>query len=80
MTLHSAVVIGLGRIGLPFALHLASRGALVKGVEHDASRRAAITSRLVVSSEPCLQERLSACGNRLELTELAEAVRAYGDE
>jgi UDPglucose 6-dehydrogenase len=70
----SATVVGLGRVGLPLAVFLATRGVRVKGVEHDARRRQAIADGDVDSQEPSIHDRLARCRDHIELTDLDVAV------
>ncbi len=70
----SAAVIGLGRVGLPFATFLASKGVIVKGVETDLHRAEMIRHGRISTNEPNLPELFVACRDRLEITDLANAI------
>lgn len=70
-------VIGLGRLGLPLAAVLASRGFEVIGVDVDPRARRIANCQLFVSiEEPGLQELLStAADNLVAISSLQRAVR-----
>jgi len=74
MTSLSAAVIGLGRVWLPFATFLASKGVSVRGVEIDLDRAEMIRRGTISTNEPNLHELFAACRDRLEITDLAEAI------
>ncbi len=52
-------VVGLGKLGLPFAICLASKGFKIIGVDIDKKRIEAVNEGVVSTTEPNLQEMLS---------------------
>ena len=72
----SAAVVGLGRVGLPLAVFLASRGVRVKGVENDALRRESIAAGILQSNEPFLEDLYLRFKGSIELTDLVTAVQS----
>lgn len=62
-------VVGLGKLGAPFAACLASRGYDVVGVDVDRRKIQAIRDGLPPIFEPGLKELLERCGRRLTATD-----------
>jgi UDPglucose 6-dehydrogenase len=71
----SATIIGMGRIGMSLATFFASKGVRIMGVESDVNRRKMIRSGGIGSNEPGLNDLYKRFGARIELTDLATAVR-----
>lgn len=71
-----AAVIGIGRIGLCFALNLERAGVAVLGVDVNADLVARIASRTFSSAEPGVDEALAAA-TRLQVTHGIQALAAH---
>lgn len=70
-------VVGLGKLGAPMAVALASRGLRVIGVDNDENKVEAINERRAPVFEPGLPELLRSSGDRITATrDIEQAVRA----
>ena len=67
-------VVGLGKLGEPLAVCLASRGFNVLGVDIDESKIDNLRQGKVNAAEPGLQQLLNNCIDRFEVT--GDIVRA----
>jgi UDPglucose 6-dehydrogenase len=72
----SAAVIGLGKVGLPLAVTLATRGVKVAGHDKNAALLVSLREKNFSSTEPGLIERLDRSRGMLEFTDdCATAIR-----
>jgi UDPglucose 6-dehydrogenase len=70
-------VVGLGRLGLPWALVADAAGHQVRGLDHDTERVAAINDRLLDSREPAVEDLL--CDPRCGLIASSDPADALAD-
>jgi len=79
MTDLSLSVIGLGKLGLPLAACVASRGFRVVGADADLRKVEAVANGVPTIFEPGLADLLQATGDRLTSTHDTEAAVAASD-
>lgn len=68
MTIGSAAVIGLGKLGMPMAACLAARGLRVVGADMNARTVELVNRREAPVAEPGLQAMMQSAGERLSAT------------
>lgn len=76
INIHAISVIGLGKLGAPLAVCLASKGFRVVGVDVDNNRLKSINKGIPPVFEPGLKELMRSCSDKLSATgEYEEAIQ-----